>query len=154
MLEDEGSPGRILFDLGEEFGSDGVLGVVERFLSDKTGEILVRSDDPVKVLFHAEQVWTGGDSGEGYSPFLELFPSTELPFSLSVGREVRLNARRVEEGKYDYQATVVWAEGKAPSDYRTEAWYSDMQRTVSCVRNKVTSWPHLMMSLWCYVCLD
>ena len=76
---------------------------MERFLSDKTGEITVRVTRPIKVIFHASQVWVGGDAGEMYSPFLELFSSMELPFVLSVGQEVRLNARRVQGSKYDFQ---------------------------------------------------
>ena len=50
--------------LEEEWGEAGVTGVVERFLSDNTGEIMVRVTRPVKVLFHANQVWCGGDSGD------------------------------------------------------------------------------------------
>lgn len=50
--------------LEEEWGEAGVTGVVERFLSDNTGEIMVRVKRPVKVLFHANQVWCGGDSGD------------------------------------------------------------------------------------------
>ena len=85
LLVDETEPARSdASDLEEEFGSEGVTGVVERFLSDKTGEILVRERRPVKVLFHADQVWTGSDSGEGYSPFMELYPSTELPFFINL----------------------------------------------------------------------
>ena len=49
--------------LEEEWGEAGVVGVVERFLSDNTGEVMVRVTRPVKVLFHASQVWCGGDSG-------------------------------------------------------------------------------------------
>ena len=101
--------------LGEVLGSEGVAGTVERFLTDKTGVILVETEGrTVKVLFHAEQVWSGGDSGEGYSPFLELHPSTELPFFLRVGCEVRLNARRVSGCKYDHQATLVWSGDEVP----------------------------------------
>ena len=40
-----------------------------------------------------------------YSPFLEIYPSSELPFVLTVGQEVRLNARRVTGSKYDYQVS-------------------------------------------------
>ena len=121
LLVDETEPARSdASDLEEEFGSEGVTGVVERFLSDKTGEILVRERRPVKVLFHADQVWTGGDSGEGYSPFMELYPSTELPFFIKVGEEVRLNARRVTGCKYDFQATLVWRGDEVPPcSYRT-----------------------------------
>ena len=48
----------------EEWGENGVTGIVERFLNDKTGEITVRVTRPVKVLFHAGQVWCGGDGGQ------------------------------------------------------------------------------------------
>ena len=78
-----------------------------RYLNDKTGEVTVRVTRPVKVLFHAAQVWVGGSGGDMYSPFLEIFPSTELPFVLSVGQEIRLNARRVSGSKYDYQVQIV-----------------------------------------------
>ena len=44
-------------------------------------------------------------AGEMYSPFLEIYPSSELPFVLTVGQEVRLNARRVTGSKYDYQVS-------------------------------------------------
>ena len=40
-------------------------------------------------------------------------------------------------GDFQYQATIVWPEGKAPIEYRTREWWEDMQRNVSCVRNKV-----------------
>ena len=91
------------------------VGTVERFLTDKTGVILVMRDSgTVKVLFHADQVWAGGDSGEGYSPFLELHPSTELPFFLRVGSEVRLSARLVTGCKYDHQASLVWSGDQVP----------------------------------------
>ena len=50
--------------LEEEWGEAGVTGVVERFLSDNTGKIMVRVTRPVKILFHANQVWCGGDSGD------------------------------------------------------------------------------------------
>ena len=40
-----------------------------------------------------------------YSPFLVTYPSTELPFVLVVGQEVRLNARRVNGSKYDFQVS-------------------------------------------------
>ena len=50
--------------LEEEWGEVGVTGVVERYLSDNTGEIMVRVKRQVKVLFHANQVWCGGDSGD------------------------------------------------------------------------------------------
>jgi len=107
--------------LEEEWGEAGVTGVVERFLSDNTGEIMVRVKRPVKVLFHANQVWCGGDSGEMYSPFLETYPSTELPFVAAVGQEVRLNARMVQGSKYDFQATVVWMGDEVPPvNYRSE----------------------------------
>ena len=56
--------------LEEEWGEAGVTGVVERFLSDNTGEIMVRVTRPVKVLFHANQVWCGGDSGDLVTQFL------------------------------------------------------------------------------------
>ena len=54
--------------LEEVLGSEGpgVAGTVERFLTDKTGVILVETEGrTLKVLFQAEQVWAGGDSGEG-----------------------------------------------------------------------------------------
>ena len=61
--------------LEEEWGEVGVTGVVERYLSDNTGEIMVRVKRPVKVLFHANQVWCGGDSGDLVTfTFLMLFP--------------------------------------------------------------------------------
>ena len=51
-------------DLEEVFGEEGLAGTVERFLSNKTGEILVVKDNrSLKVLFHADQVMTGGDWG-------------------------------------------------------------------------------------------
>ena len=57
-----------------EVGVTGVTGVVERYLSDNTGEIMVRVKRPVKVLFHANQVWCGGDSGDFVTfTFLILF---------------------------------------------------------------------------------
>ena len=46
--------------------------------------------------------------GEMYSPFLETYPSTELPFVLVVGQEVRLNARRVNGSKYDFQVKFLF----------------------------------------------
>ena len=96
----------------------GVEGTVERFLSDRIGVILVVRDSLTsKVLFHADQVWVGGDSGEGYSPFLELHPSTELPFFLRVGCEVRLTTRRVTGCKYDHQATLVWKGDELPPSH-------------------------------------
>ena len=96
----------------------GLAGTVERFLSDKIGVILVVRDSlTIKVLFHADQVWAGGDSGEGYSPFLELHPSTELPFFLRVGCEVRLTTRRVTGCKYDHQATLVWRGDELPPSH-------------------------------------
>ena len=102
-------------ELEEVLGSEGTTGTVERFLTDRTGLILVSRDGrTVKVLFHAEQVWAGGDSGEGYSPFLELHPSTELPFFLRVGSEVRLNARLVTGCKFDHQASLVWRGDEVP----------------------------------------
>ena len=75
-----------------------------------------------------------------YSPFLETYPSTELPFVAAVGQEVRLNARMVQGSKYDfqvfliaffkttselhkcnYQATVVWMGDEVPPvNYRSE----------------------------------
>ena len=54
--------------LEEEWGEAGVTGVI-------TGEIMVRVKRPVKVLFHANQVWCGGDSGDLVTfTFLILFP--------------------------------------------------------------------------------
>ena len=47
----------------EEWGGAGVAGTVSRFLSDKVGEVMVRVTRPVKVIFHASQVWCGGDAG-------------------------------------------------------------------------------------------
>ena len=46
-------------------------------------------------------------TGEMYSPFLETHPATELPFVLSVGQEVRLNARMVKGSKYDFQVRFI-----------------------------------------------
>ena len=42
-----------------------------------------------------------------YSPFLETYPSTELPFVAAVGQEVRLNARMVQGSKYDFQVFLI-----------------------------------------------
>ena len=42
-----------------------------------------------------------------YSPFLETYPSTELPFVAAVGQEVRLNARMVQGSKYDFQVLLI-----------------------------------------------
>ena len=105
--------------LGEVFGGEAVAGTLERFLTEKMGVILVvRDSKTIKVLFHADQVWAGGDSGEGCSPFLELHPSTELPFFLRVGCELRLKAREVSGCKYDHQATLVWqGDELPPSNY-------------------------------------
>ena len=105
MSDHDVSPVKTPSIIDEEWGEEGVRGVVERFLSDKVGEIMVRVTRPVKVMFHAGQVMLS--SGDSFSPLLELHSSTQLPFIISVGQEVRLNARRVQGSKYDLQVRFV-----------------------------------------------
>ena len=122
----------------------GVKCVIVRYDSDQYGVLRCEggTDD---ILFHVNQVWLN-ETGS-WIMFREAYPSVAmaLRFPAMKGR-MKCNVRKVNAGDYQYQATVIWPDGKAPQDYRSRDWYDDMQRTVSCVRNKVEITSHLSSS--------
>ena len=78
--------------------------------------------------------------------FREAYPATAMALRYPpLKAKLKCNVRRVSAGDFGLQATLVWPEGKAPIEYRTKEWWDDMQRTVSCVRNKVKSLPHIIL---------
>ena len=115
-----------------------------RYDSEETG--VLRADGGTQdILFHLNQLWLW--ENESWIQWREVHPSSGLAARFpAMKTKLRCNARKVNAGDFQYQATVVWLEGKAPPDYRTEAWYSDMQRTASCVRNKLEVTSHLFIS--------
>ena len=90
------------------------------------------------------QVWI--QASGSWIQFREAYPSTAMAIMYKPKSRLKLNARKVAAGDYQYQATVVWPEGKAPLDYRTKEWWDDLQRTVSCLRNRVEITAHLSSS--------
>ena len=97
------------------------------------------------ILFHVNQLWLS-ESG-GWVQFREILPSSSLAGRFPpLTTRIRCNARKVDAGDFQYQATAVWPDGKAPGEYRTKAWYDDIQRTASCVRNKLEVTAHLTSS--------
>ena len=64
-------------------------------------------------------MWVSAGPGEICStPFLEVLPLASLESLLSA-RQLRLNARKREDGQLE--ATAVWQEGASPPDYRNSA---------------------------------
>ena len=71
--------------------------------------------------------------------FREVFPVSELATRYPPRHKLKCNIREVQAGQWQFQATAVWVEGKAPLEYRTKDWYEDLQRAASCYKNKATS---------------
>ena len=118
-----------LYDL-----SYGVKCFVLRYDTDDTG-VLRCEGGTEDIIFHVNQVWIN-ESGS-WIQFREAYPSPVMAIRFPVKHKLKCNVRKVKAGDYQFQATVVWPEDTCPKDYRTKDWYDDMQRTVSCVRNKV-----------------
>ena len=63
---------------------------------------------------------------------------SELATRYPPRHKLKCNIREVQAGQWQFQATAVWVEGKAPLEYRTKDWYEDLQRAASCYKNKAT----------------
>ena len=122
----------------------GVKCVVVRYLSDETG--VMRCDGGTEdILFHVNQVWLQ-ESGS-WIQFREAYPSSALAIRFPpLKSRLKCNVRHVSVDNFQWQATVVWPEGKSPSEYRTKEWFDDIQRIASCVRNKTEITSHLSSS--------
>ena len=115
-----------------------------RYDSEETG-VLRAEGGTQDILFHLNQLWLF--ENESWIQWSEIHPASALAVRFpAMKTRLRCNVRKVNAGDFLYQATVVWPEGKGPVDYRTEAWYNDMQRTVSCVRNKLEVTSRLSIS--------
>ena len=122
----------------------GVKCVVVRYDTEESG-VLRCEGGTEDIIFHVNQVWLN-ESGS-WIQFREAYPSSALAirFPLLKSR-LKCNLRAVRAGDYQWQATVVWPEGKSPSEYRTKDWFDDIQRIASCVRNKSEITSHLSSS--------
>jgi len=127
-------------DIEEVFGVEGVTGKVERLLGGKLGEAVVQDRGQVlRVLFHASQVWVGAASDR---PLLAVWPLADLATLLPVGQQVRLNARRREDG--ELEATALWEHRypwTPPPGYRCSALVSQLDLQAREQRFKVTGRP-------------
>ena len=83
------------------------------------------------------EVWLAEDGGRSWLQLRELLPVSELSTIFAKDSRVQINARKADAAPYEYQATAVWREGKAPPDYRTKEWYEDLQRVAVCQRQRV-----------------
>ena len=82
------------------------------------------------------KVWLTQDKGRNWQQFREVLASSELPVIFPKDSRVQINARKANADPYEYQATAVWREGKAPPEYRSREWHEELQRVASCVRQR------------------
>ena len=83
------------------------------------------------------KVWLTSDKGRNWQQFREVLPSSELVLLFPKDSRVQINARKANADPYEYQATALWKEGKAPPEYRSREWHEDLQRIASCVRQRL-----------------
>ena len=83
------------------------------------------------------KVWLTQDKGRNWQQFREVLASSELAVVFPKDSRVQINARKANADPYEYQATAVWREGKAPSEYRSREWHEELQRVASCVRQRL-----------------
>ena len=82
------------------------------------------------------KVWLTSDKGRNWQQFREVLASSELPVIFPKDSRVQINARKANAEPYEYQATAVWKEGKAPPEYRSREWHEELQRVASCVKQR------------------
>ena len=82
-------------------------------------------------------MWLTQDKGRNWQQFREVLASSELALVFPKDSRVQINARKANAEPYEYQATAVWKEGKAPPEYRSREWHEELQRVASCVRQRV-----------------
>ena len=83
------------------------------------------------------KVWLTQDKGRNWQQFREVLASSELAVVFPKDSRVQINARKANADPYEYQATAVWREGKAPPEYRSREWHEELQRVASCVRQRL-----------------
>ena len=83
------------------------------------------------------KVWLTQDKGRNWQQFREVLASSELGVVFPKDSRVQINARKANADPYEYQATAVWKEGKAPPEYRSREWHEELQRVASCVRQRL-----------------
>ena len=89
-----------------------------------------------KLTIIPDQVWVRAGPGETCNaPFLEVQPLASLESALS-GRQLRLNARKREDGKLE--ATAVWQEGAHPPGYRGSVLVCQLDMQAREQRYRVT----------------
>merc|ERR1719312_1084406 len=80
---------------------------VQEYFSFEMGFLKLDSGDRGVVLFHLNQIWTGGDNAVPYKDIQDMVLSEFLP----VGSSVMVNMRKLQASPASdlkYQATLVW----------------------------------------------